>query len=33
MNVIAENIYVKVDEEGHQFQLLAEIQNHRKDGK
>ena len=31
-NLIAENIYTHMDDEGHQFQLLAEIQDHRKDG-
>ena len=30
-NLIKENIYVPVDDEGHKFQLLEEIQDHRKD--
>ena len=32
MSIIAENIYAQVDEKGHQFQLLAKIQDHRQDG-
>ena len=32
MNLIAENTYVRVNNKGHQFQLLAEIQDRRKDG-
>ena len=32
MNLIAENTYVRVHNKGHQFQLLAEIQDRRKDG-
>ena len=31
-NLIAENMYAQVDDEGHQFQLLADIQDHQKDG-
>ena len=31
-NLIAENMYAHVDDEGNQFQLLAEIQDYRKDG-
>ena len=31
-NLIAENMYVQVDDKGHQFQLHAEIQVHWKDG-
>ena len=32
VNLIAENIHVQMDDEVHQFQLLAEIQDHWKDG-
>ena len=31
-NLITENMYVQVDDKGHQFQLLGEIQDHSKDG-
>jgi len=31
-NVIAENMYAQVDDEGKQFQILSEITNHMKDG-
>jgi hypothetical protein len=31
-NVIAENMYAQVDDEGNMFQLLLEIMNHKKDG-
>ena len=31
-NLIAENMYVQVDDKGRHFQLLAETQDHRKDG-
>jgi hypothetical protein len=31
-NLIAENLYSQVDEEGRQFQLMDEISDHRKDG-
>ena len=31
-NLITENMYAQVDVKGHQFQLLAEIQDHWKDG-
>ena len=30
-NIIVENIYARVDDKGHQFQLPAEIQYHCKD--
>ena len=30
-NLIAENLYSQVDEEGHHYQLLDHISNHRKD--
>ena len=30
-NIITENMYAQVDNKGYQFQLLAEIQDHRKD--
>jgi hypothetical protein len=32
MNVIANNMYAQVDDEGNMFQLLSEIMGHRKDG-
>ena len=32
-NLIAENMYVQVDDKGHQFELLEDIQDHWKDGK
>ncbi len=32
MNVIADNMYAQVDDEGNMFQLLSEIMDHRKDG-
>ena len=32
VNVIPENMYQQVDDESHQFQLLAEIQYHWKEG-
>jgi len=31
-NVIAENMFAQVDDEGSQFQLLSEIVDHKKDG-
>ena len=31
-NVIAENMYAQVDDEGNMFQLLLEIMDHKKDG-
>ena len=31
-NVIAENVYSQIDAEGHQYQLLQEIVDHRSDG-
>lgn len=31
-NVIAENMYAQVDDQGNQFALLQEIQDHKKDG-
>ena len=31
-NVIAENLYSQVDTEGHQFLVVKEISDHRKDG-
>ena len=30
-NIIAESMFKKVDSEGHHYQLLQEITNHRKD--
>ena len=32
MNLIFENMYAQVDDEGNKFQLLAEIQDHQKNG-
>jgi hypothetical protein len=32
VNVIAENMYAQVDDEGNMFQLLLEIMDHKKDG-
>ena len=32
MNLISENMYAQVYDDGHQFQLLEEIQDHRKYG-
>jgi hypothetical protein len=31
MNVIADNMYAQVDDEGNMFQLLDEIMDHKKD--
>ena len=31
-NVTAENLYSQIDTEGHQFLVLEEILDHRKDG-
>jgi hypothetical protein len=31
-NVIANNMYAQVDDEGNMFQLLLEIMDHKKDG-
>ena len=32
LQIIADNMYAQVDDKGHHFQLLAEIQYHRKYG-
>ena len=32
-NTISDNIYYKLDEEGHQYQLLDHISNHKSDGR
>ncbi len=32
-NVIAENLYTQIDTEGNRYQVLKEIQDHRKDGR